>query len=219
MRVLSEEGFEELTISRVAEAVDVVPGALYRYFSSKDALLAAMQRRLIGDMHERFTADRGAWRASAASLSEHARVLFELLAGARFYCDLSRTRPEQFRLLSVLLGDPRNLIPDEEAEVTAPSLIAFLADVRALFREARVCGALTSGADMDRTLVFWSSLQGAMQLSKLRRYENSMFDGAKLGEMAARTLLVGWGADHVDLDCAERHLATHLNPSSKEQKS
>ena len=43
-RIVADEGFEALTMSRLAEHLDTVVSAVYRYFPSKGALLAELQR-------------------------------------------------------------------------------------------------------------------------------------------------------------------------------
>lgn len=205
-----------MTVARVARAVDVVPGALYRYFDSKDALLAEMQRRLIADLHDRLTRDRDAWESHAgrSELDPQVRALLALVAVAHSYCELARGAPEQFRLLSVLLGDPRNLISHEQARVTAPTLMSLLQDVRSLFEDARALGALSEGDDMDRCLAYWSSLQGSMQLAKMERYSPKMFAARRLSLLAARALLIGWGADPDTLDIAEVEVEQVRLPSA-----
>lgn len=214
-KILAEDGLEALTMTRVAEAVDVVPGALYRYFASKDVLLAGMQRRTIEDIQAGFDLARPEWdrTVAEAGLAEPEAALFALLGAARFYCDMSETLPERFRLLSVLLADPRNLISFDEAQVTAPSFFALLGAVRDLFERAGTSGALSAGDAMQRTLVYWSALQGNLQLSKLERYD-PMFSGHRLALLAARSLLVGWGADEAAITAAERAL-DRLPPSTK----
>ena len=50
MRLLVEEGAHALTIQRLAHDLDYAVGALYRYFPSKDALLADLQRKVIHEL-------------------------------------------------------------------------------------------------------------------------------------------------------------------------
>ena len=48
MEMVAEGGFDALSMARLADAVDYTPGALYRYFRSKDALYAALVSQVIG---------------------------------------------------------------------------------------------------------------------------------------------------------------------------
>jgi AcrR family transcriptional regulator len=49
MGVLEREG---ITLQRVAHALGITTTALYRYFPSKDPLLAALQRDAVTELHE-----------------------------------------------------------------------------------------------------------------------------------------------------------------------
>ncbi|KAB2887879.1 MAG: helix-turn-helix transcriptional regulator, partial [Kofleriaceae bacterium] len=48
--MVAAEGLAALSMARLADAVDYTPGALYRYVESKDALLAKMVERILGDV-------------------------------------------------------------------------------------------------------------------------------------------------------------------------
>ena len=47
LAIAAAEGVEALTIARLAGELDYTPGALYRYFASKDALVAEVQRSVV----------------------------------------------------------------------------------------------------------------------------------------------------------------------------
>ena len=49
-RLVEEDGLEGLSMARLAEAADYTAGALYRYVESKDALLALLVQRILGDI-------------------------------------------------------------------------------------------------------------------------------------------------------------------------
>ena len=46
-RIITADGLAALTMQRVADDVGCAVGSLYRYFSSKDALIAELQRDAI----------------------------------------------------------------------------------------------------------------------------------------------------------------------------
>ncbi|WP_270134272.1 TetR/AcrR family transcriptional regulator [Kribbella sp. CA-293567] len=50
LAIADAEGLEALTIRRLAQAHDVTPMALYRHFSDKDDLLAAVGDRILADL-------------------------------------------------------------------------------------------------------------------------------------------------------------------------
>ena len=208
MSLLTEGGLEAVTLQRVAAKLDVVPGTLYRYFGSKDELLAAMQRRTIDDLHTSFVAIKSRWQAAAAACEgpDGTREVFEILAVSRFYLSVPRFAPERYRLVSALLADPRPVVPDEEARRAGPPLLAFLREVADLFGAASAAKALDAGDALERTLALWSGLHGSLQLNKLARFDDDRVARERLGLVLARTLLLGWGACPAALDAATRAL-------------
>lgn len=196
MRILTAEGIEALTLGRLARSLDVVPAALYRYFDSKDALLSALQRRAVARIHARM-------RERLASLDARG-ALAKLLGIAKVYLSLPRTEPETHFLVSLLVGDPRPLMSEEEAKETAPLLRAILGDVDALFREASDTRALAKGDSFQRTLAFWAVLQGSFALEKVRRIAPELPPANVVALDAVTALLAGWGAEATTIRRARR---------------
>lgn len=203
--LVAAEGLEALTLHRIARELGLVPAALYRYFASKDALLAELQRRTILSLHEQFRAarDQAAARAVEARLEARAAALAPLFGATQLYLDLPQRAREHFGLISVMLADPRPLVADDEAAKTAPALMAFLGDVRSLVAKAAEVGAISKGDSFDRTLLLWSSLQGVAQLGKISRFAPERFDVQRLGTSALSALLSGWGADARNVERAK----------------
>ena len=52
MEMVVEGGFDTLSVNKLAAACDYTPGALYRYFRSKDALMIALVARAIRQFHK-----------------------------------------------------------------------------------------------------------------------------------------------------------------------
>jgi AcrR family transcriptional regulator len=197
MAILATEGHEALTLGRLARALDLVPAALYRYFDSKDALLAALQRRAVARIHVGLGDAIAVW----------GEPLPKLLAAARFYLALPRTDPQAFYLIALLLGDPRPLLSDAESQKAAPLLLALLGEVEQAFRLAAEERVLAKGDGMSRTLAFWSVLQGALSLEKARRVAPGLPSAGDVGDAAVRAMLVGWGADAAEVERAARRVA------------
>jgi AcrR family transcriptional regulator len=51
-RVLTERGYQDASTNRIAREAGVSPGSLYHYFADKDAIVAELTRRLVGDFAE-----------------------------------------------------------------------------------------------------------------------------------------------------------------------
>lgn len=204
MRILTEEGLDALTLGRLARSLDVVPAALYRYFDSKDALLAALQRRAVTLIHTRMREALVRLEEQTRRLPPGAATIAKLLGLAQFYLSLPRTEPQTHFLVALLVGDPRPLLSDEEGERTAPLLLALLGDVEALFRHASETRALAKGSSFERTLAFWAVLQGALALAKARRIAPSLPSASVVAFDAVAAMLAGWGAEGATVRRARR---------------
>ncbi len=213
LRLVAAEGLEALTVTRLAEALDYTAGALYRYFPSKDALVAELEGRALADIGERFAADRAEWERAEqlAGAPPAERELFRLLAVARLYVDLLDELPEQVKLISAMLGDQRRLVDDANLPRVAPTFVALMAGVTGLFRDAIAAGALSAADAGACAIVYWSSLQGIVQVQKLTVFDAALFDPSRRGPELSRALLLGWGADPAALDRAGDMLAEWRN--------
>lgn len=203
--IVDSIGFEALTMGRLAEAVDLSPGALYRYFSSKDALVATLQTRTIERIARLFEAQRAQWLELLPADPSDA-ALCELLEAAAFYLDLAEREPRAFKLVSATLAERKPLVvDDEEAKVVAGPLETLIRRVGELFERAAERGALAVGVAPLRTIVFWTSLHGVVSTAKLDRLttEQGWFAPQRLTAELVRTLLVGWGASPVSVERAQ----------------
>ncbi len=202
--LLEEGGLDALTLQRVAQSLGYVTTAVYRYFPSKDALVAAMQRKAIADVEAHFVAELARRASVLDGAAEPTRALAVLLHAADIYLALPSTRPRAWYLIAILLGDPRPLLSDEESQRAAPVLAGFLENVVTLFEAASASGALDRGPARDRTLAYWASLHGALCLEKARRIVPALPASTAVGADLARVLLASWGASGARLSAAER---------------
>ena len=197
MDLVKEGGIEGLTLQKLAKSLGYVATAVYRYFPSKDALVAALQRTAIERIQKQFAADLSAREARETKEGRGlvaSRDLSNLLAAAEIYLDLPETQPKSFYLVAVLLGDPQVYLSDEESLRTAPTLRALLGSISGLFDAAQSSGALDAGSADERTLAFWATLHGATCLEKARRVVPTLPSSKHIGMAAVKTLLRGWGA-------------------------
>lgn len=209
MRLVEEHGLEALTLARVADALGYVTTAIYRYFPSKDALLAALQRRAIGEIQAHFDARIAALRERAHKAQPATLALACLLEVAELYVALPASHPRSWHFVAILLGDPRPLLSDEEAARTAPLLTAFLAAMGALFEQAAQDKALQPGSAAERVLAYWAALHGAACMEKMRRIAPALPSAGEIGRGAARSLLTSWGATSPRLGAALHCLETN----------
>ncbi len=184
--IVFAEGVEALSIKRVADAADYTPGALYRYFSSKDALLAAVVVRVIEDLATKLT------EANARADRPLGRVVALCLA----YIDFAQRRSHAYGLFGELIAKPRVLIEAQrEASTVGVAVARALAPLAAALEEAVAVRELRSGDARERAVLLWAGLQGALLLRKQERIAPDLIDTDGLTVAMLETLLIGFGAD------------------------
>ncbi|MFB9510181.1 TetR/AcrR family transcriptional regulator C-terminal domain-containing protein [Streptomyces aurantiacus] len=110
--LLNESGLDALTMRRLADAMGVQAGALYRYFATKQDLLTAMAERMVGSVVDAVDAvdaagptGDGDWSARVARLARALRTA--LLAhrdGARVFAGTHSTGPNTLGFAESLVG-------------------------------------------------------------------------------------------------------------------
>ena len=208
MAILESDGLDALTLQRVAQSLGLVTTAMYRYFPSKDALMAALQRRSIRVISAHFQRELEKFGAALGDAAPATGCLATLLEVADLYLALPATHPEEWRFVATLLGDPRELLSDGEVAVTAPLLVGFLAEMEKLFALAERVEALSHGHARERVFAFWAALHGAHCMEKARRVSASAPKVEEIGRFTSRALLSSWGATPARISAAQRLSAT-----------
>lgn len=189
--IVRDEGFEALTTHALAKRIDVAVGALYRYFPSKSALLAELERRALGELgaHLKRSLDEseGAFRSKGAALAR-------LVLAGRSYGRFVKERPTEAGLISQMLADPRTLVPGEEGSSLVATTMELLGVVASLFSAAAEESTLSHGPALERAVLYWSGLRAVMELSKLKTHQPG-FDATPLADAMTRALLLGFGAE------------------------
>lgn len=188
LALVAEEGFEGLSMSRLAAAVELTPGALYRYIDSKEALLSKIIDAALSDV-------RSFLEGALGRLPEGACPLARVLASALSYRAFARERPHEFGLLAMTMAAPRILLQDpEEAGVIAGRLVLTLAPLSRALQDAEAAGRLARGDVPERTICVFAIVQGVLQLHKQARLAQAILDLDRLAAKGVSTLLLGWGA-------------------------
>jgi len=195
MAQVVEGGVEALSINKLAGAVDYTPGALYRYFPSKEALIVA----LTAEVATAF----GAELAERLSRISEDAPLERVVVAALTYRDLAEVAPNRFALISVFMAVPRTLV--SEAADLGPGRDAVITALRpfaAAFESAAVAGELSSGSAIDRTISSFCALHGVLLLRKQVHRAPEQLDVDRLYTVTLRALLLGGGADTAAVDAA-----------------
>ncbi len=186
--LILQEGLGNLTIGGLAKRMDWSMGALYRYFGSKDALLAEVQARVITQLHRDIKDD-----IKEVAVAE--APLVSVLAATRRFRRFALEQPARFHLISAILADPRPLLPNDSASTLAGLLRALLSTVDEQLEAALEAGQLDMGDSSTRTVLLWAGLHGLLQFSKLGRIEARLRQTTVLAETIVDDLLRAWGAD------------------------
>lgn len=201
MRQVEEGGFGALSVNKLADAVDYTPGALYRYFGSKDALLAALIGRVLAEVREDLA-------RAEARLPGKASPLAHVVALVDGYRAFARREPHRFGLLAMSLAEPRILLRAEAAaRPVMATLMAALQPLAEALAAAARAGQLADGDAAERTVLVFAFLQGVLPLRKRSRHVPRVLDVDRLALEGTRALLVGFGAPARAVDAAIAQVA------------
>jgi AcrR family transcriptional regulator len=185
---IAAAGIDGLSMNRLARSVGFTPGALYRYFTSRDALIATLAIEVLEEL--------------AATLRELARLapddepLQRVLLLVDGYRGYSIGRPNHFAFLSTLVGDPRVLVASEaEARKVMGAIARALEPVAVALADAVDEGHLEPGDAARRALVLFASVQGTLQMRKQARVAGGRIDVDRMLAELLEALLRGWGVE------------------------
>lgn len=199
MRIIVGEGLVALTIQRLAKATGASVGGLYRYYESKEAVVAALQLRAIGVFADvqREELVRGAEFLASRSnmLQPHAASLFSALVSITSYLRFERREPERHRLFDAFLSASEATLPDAAAQEVDAAIRPLIASIAARLDDAADCGALSPGDGVQRTYVVWAAMHGLDHFRKRDRIMPARLRVAVLREQTLLGLFSGWGAD------------------------
>ncbi len=194
MDIAASEGPDALTMHRLAERLDCTPGALYRYFSSRDALLGALHRWVLAHLNLILEAS-GRWAAKVQTpLDKGERALLTIILGGLIYVTYADVYPREHGLLSISLGNPDYTLSADEARDVFQVGRRGLEKIIQSFQEGIEAGIFLPGPSAQRAVAFWAALEGAVQARKLSRSDPGFVNAEEVVELIVRTLLIGWGA-------------------------
>jgi AcrR family transcriptional regulator len=204
--IVSEEGFDALTMQRLADQTDAAIGAVYRYFPSKSALLAEVQRAAIDRLTASFTliVDRAERAFVDLGLDPSALATARIVLFGRWFVATADSFPQELHMLQILMST-REQMSVEDGMRVVPSAMALLDPVRTCVEAAIEVGVLDGReGPMDRVVTWASAVAGVLQLSSLGVYDAELFDGDRLARALTIDLFVGWGAARDRVEAADR---------------
>lgn len=198
MAIVNEQGLESLTIARLAGRIDAAVGALYRYFDSKEALIAELEKEYIDVFRLSMEADlEHAQSAIAeAGYAPGLGALLEVLVAFHAYLLDATREPERHQLIDTFLSAPTPVLSDEQAaelELTHIGKVIGICAER--LENAVAAGALAPGHATVRTFVLWAGLHGLDHFRKRDRIQPEELRTPSIAQALYQSVLLGWGAD------------------------
>jgi AcrR family transcriptional regulator len=176
--IAAREGWQAVTIRKVADRIEYSPPTIYEHFANKDAILIELMREGFRLLLATIQATAGADAAS------------RMIGICRGYWEFAWTYPELYQVMHGLGGVPFCL--DE----TAAELHGRMPEAKAVFEAtAQVVRELpglaqASALELDETVhVIWATLHGLVALTMSGRIEGGPAQAMRLVERAARDFL------------------------------
>jgi len=204
LSIVNAEGLHGLTMGRLATDVGAAIGAVYRYFPSKGALVAEMQRSAIDRIAASYRdcSTRYEEFLDRQALDERTLGIARLVLVGEFYCDAAVNFTEELRLLQLLMAEWSTVVPVEEGFRVLPNAMALLGAIGEPIEAATQDSALLPGSTLDRVIVLTASVGAVLQVSRLDVYDQELFDGQRLARRLCADLFAGWGASAERLEVA-----------------
>lgn len=204
LRIVATEGLGALTMSRLAEELDTVPSAMYRYFPSKGALITAVQC----DAIDRLTASYGILRESSEEhlagldLDPADLAVTRLVLFGRWFCATADTHLEELRLLQMIMSERTHDLDPEGGFEVLPVAMVLLGQAAECLDAAETLGAVSPGPALERVIVWAAALGGVLETDSLARYVPELLGDGRLARQTNLDLLRGWGVTDARLDAA-----------------
>ncbi|MEX2537795.1 MAG: helix-turn-helix domain-containing protein [Actinomycetota bacterium] len=201
MRIVTTDGQQALTMQRVADELNCAVGTIYRYFPSKDALVAEVQRAALDLLLASYLLGQSqldAFLAEREVESRHA-ALARVVAAATFWIVADETYPNEMKLSRGLFTDPEIVVATEEATRILPAALRLLGLGSQRLDQAVEQGVLAPGNGIERAIALVSGLTGITLISKFARWDEGLFDGHRHARLHLSDTLRAWGADPEDL--------------------
>ncbi|HTA39905.1 MAG TPA: TetR/AcrR family transcriptional regulator [Candidatus Acidoferrales bacterium] len=153
--VVLEEGFDALTMRKIADAVEYSPGTIYLYFESRDAIAFELCRRGFEELR--------AALSPAATIADPEKRLREL---GRLYVQFGIERSETYRLIFMEDVKYASAIFAKRADDADSPGMQALGLLVATLEELRAANRLLSDATAQELAeTIWAGVHGIVSLS------------------------------------------------------
>jgi AcrR family transcriptional regulator len=176
--IASQEGWQAVTIRKVAERIEYSPPTIYEYFENKEAILLELLRQGFDRLHAAMQA------AQATTDDPELRVISVMHA----YWDFAFRCPELYQVMHSLGGVTFNRV---EAPAQAKAAFQVLLDVLENWKQANEAREADVGDCAD---ILWGTAHGLIALTMAGRISEGQAYSRALMDQAIHGLLQSWCA-------------------------
>ncbi len=187
--IAAREGWQSVSIRKVAERIEYSPPTIYEHFTSKEALLRELMREGFRLLMERVRA------GNSTAASPEARIMAIALA----YWDFAWDYPELYQVMHGLGGVPFCFDAAIEEAESAPNLSSsdqFPPEAKVVFQFTMdAIKELADGGERDcdereaLVHILWATLHGLVALTMAGRIDGGRVQAAGLVQRAVRAFL------------------------------
>ena len=189
---IARDGVQGLRMSALAKDLGYTTAALYRYYPSREALIAALQSDTLSRL-----------RSALIAVIDQAQMpspLGNLLLSGHFYAQYAQRSPASFALNSSIFTNPTLFLPEERRQETLPMMQGLLELIAGWLTEA---GLAAGSEPLSLALSYWSGLHGVLLTQKYHA-DFPLPDPRQF----AGTLCLGWGADSAEVARAQELISS-----------
>jgi AcrR family transcriptional regulator len=203
LAIVTAEGLGSVTMQRITQALGCAEGTIYQYFSSREALMAELQKVSLDGLGYILLAAQQHLDELMAERKVPARVatLTRLYGAGRVWIEAELIIPKEIELCRRLFTHPGAYLK-EDAEAVVPIAVSLLGHAAGLFDGAVAAGALRAGDGLERSVVILAGTTGILMSGDLRQWEPRLTESMPFAHRMFRDLLVAWGATTKDVDAA-----------------
>jgi AcrR family transcriptional regulator len=194
--IVTTDGYDALTMQRIADDLECGVATIYRLFPSKDALIGELQLDALALLGESWAAGRehldGAM--AATETPERDQALARALAAGWFWVVAEARFPHEVELSRRIVVDKATVVPEEQSARILAACLELFDRGRACLEAAADAGALEPGNSGERAVVFISTIFGIAVTANGSRWDLQVIDRDHVAREAVCSLLAGWGA-------------------------
>lgn len=203
LELVTEGGLDAVTTTELAKRTGAALGALYRFFPSKAAVIAALQQRALEQLSEDLRAAVDDTRARSVDLPPRARALAPIITMADTFFAQQATQPARYRLIDEIMSKPAAVYEDNDAVVAEEAIRPMLLAAFELVTEfAAVSGGVVDDHARRFPIVMWGALHGTTHFIKRDRLMDEAMKSRMVAGTLMRLLLSGLGATGEDIAAA-----------------